>query len=129
MNEKKPSWAVRQIKRASGLLEWLCEHGVGHPSMKQPKSFKKVDDWSIHGCDGCCNDKTLTKLEEVSKQERQAVRREAVNTSKEGGALSAPSAPESLMPRCKKHNARHRRLRPFKSCKYDGEKITLVKIK
>lgn len=38
--------------RASGLLEHVCEHGVGHPD---PASAATLGDgYSIHGCDGCC---------------------------------------------------------------------------
>ena len=45
--------------RTSGLLEHVCEHGVGHPD---PESAKKVaekyghpaDIWMTHGCCGCC---------------------------------------------------------------------------
>ena len=46
--------------RESGLLEWTCEHGVGHPLHKSvtwleahgPEGAKRT--WGIHGCDGCC---------------------------------------------------------------------------
>jgi len=55
----KPDWAVNQIVRASGLVEDICEHGIGHPNI----SWLKLHDpdgekgYSIHGCDGCCADK------------------------------------------------------------------------
>ena len=44
----------KRIVRASGLIEWQCEHGVGHPD---PQSIKNMGDdgWGIHGCDGCCS--------------------------------------------------------------------------
>ena len=53
---KKPDWAVDQTIRASGLVEDICEHGVGHPNREW---LKKHDPdgklcLSVHGCDGCC---------------------------------------------------------------------------
>jgi hypothetical protein len=42
----------RRIIRASGLVEWQCEHGVGHPDFKSVK--KMGEEWGVHGCDGCC---------------------------------------------------------------------------
>lgn len=54
----KPSWAVDQVQRASGLVEDICEHGVGHPNIhwlrKHPELAKK-ECLGIHGCDGCCS--------------------------------------------------------------------------
>lgn len=44
-----------RIVRASGLIEWQCEHGVGHPDLR---SVKKMGDcWGIHGCcsENCCS--------------------------------------------------------------------------
>ena len=46
--------------RGSGLLEWVCEHGVGHPDFESAKLVAKsyghpVGTWLVHGCDGCCN--------------------------------------------------------------------------
>jgi hypothetical protein len=39
------------IIREDGRVEWLCEHGVGHPvgHLTHWKSWM-----SVHGCDGCC---------------------------------------------------------------------------
>ena len=38
--------------RGSGLLEHVCQHGVGHPD---PASARKLGEgFGIHGCDGCC---------------------------------------------------------------------------
>jgi len=54
----KPDWAVKQIVRASGLVEDICEHGIGHPN----EAWMKLHDpdgergFGIHGCDGCCFD-------------------------------------------------------------------------
>jgi len=54
---KKPVWAVDQIIRASGLVEDICVHGVGHPNKEwleenDPDGKKS---WAVHGCDGCCS--------------------------------------------------------------------------
>jgi len=37
-----------------GIMERLCEHGIGHPD---PDDFRirNGDDPGGHGCDGCCN--------------------------------------------------------------------------
>jgi hypothetical protein len=56
MKYNKPDWAVKQIVRANGLIEDVCEHGVGHPN----RDWMKLHDpdgekgCGIHGCDGCC---------------------------------------------------------------------------
>ena len=58
MNDKTP-W-VRTIRRASGLVEHVCQHGVGHPAIGSvlwldragPEGAK--GSWGTHGCDGCC---------------------------------------------------------------------------
>lgn len=47
----------KTIVRETGLVEHVCEHGIGHPD---PESTKKLDEgsdgmWGIHGCDGCCS--------------------------------------------------------------------------
>lgn len=54
----KPDWAVKQIVRASGLVEDVCKHGLGHPNaawmkLHDPDGEKGL---GIHGCDGCCSD-------------------------------------------------------------------------
>ena len=57
MRYKKPDWAVQQIMRASGLIEDICKHGVGHPNsdfLARNPRYKKQG-FSIHGCDGCCS--------------------------------------------------------------------------
>jgi len=49
------------IMRETGLMEFICEHGVGHPAVSSAK-FKdeqhkhEPGTWSIHGCDGCCHE-------------------------------------------------------------------------
>jgi len=48
----------KRIVRASGLIEWQCEHGVGHPDENSVVEMgRKTDDatWGVHGCDGCCS--------------------------------------------------------------------------
>lgn len=59
---------LRTIRRESGLVEFVCEHGVGHPvwgsadflaSYDSPSAevrSQKRDSWMRHGCDGCCGD-------------------------------------------------------------------------
>ena len=56
MKYKKPKWAVRQVKRISGLVEDVCIHGIGHPNMDWLKKHdpKGEKGFSIHNCDGCC---------------------------------------------------------------------------
>ena len=45
--------------RADGRIEYICEHGVGHPDVRE--EMYDEDIWEkikgyvcIHGCDGCC---------------------------------------------------------------------------
>lgn len=45
--------------RETGLIERLCEHGVGHPDPDSSAWFDRAMNhpsgtWDIHGCDGCC---------------------------------------------------------------------------
>ena len=56
----KMKWT--KCNRASGLLEWVCEHGVGHPDYESAKKTSKrykhsIKLWMIHGCceDNCCS--------------------------------------------------------------------------
>ncbi len=39
------------IVRVDGRVEWICEHGVGHPVYSPRQSEADF----IHGCDGCCS--------------------------------------------------------------------------
>lgn len=57
--DNKPDWAVDQVTRASGLIEDICEHGVGHPNGAWMEKFDPGGHrgWGIHGCDGCCKPK------------------------------------------------------------------------
>jgi hypothetical protein len=46
--------------RSSGLLEWVCMHGVGHPVYSSTKYMDLLmgkgskGSWGVHTCDGCC---------------------------------------------------------------------------
>jgi hypothetical protein len=50
----------KKFYRIDGRLEWVCEHGVGHPDVNIAKLLAKEygddpeDVWTVHGCDGCC---------------------------------------------------------------------------
>lgn len=35
------------VFRADGRIEWLCDHGVGHPIYAPNGNY-------VHGCCGCC---------------------------------------------------------------------------
>jgi len=53
------------IVRTTGIIEWICKHGVGHP-VEIPEQHKS---WGgIHGCDGCCSTLWITKkINELEK--------------------------------------------------------------
>ena len=57
MNYKKPTWAVKQITRSSGLVEDLCCHNYGHPNAEWMQKHDPDGErgFGTHGCDGCCN--------------------------------------------------------------------------
>ena len=58
--------AIKKVQRESGLIEHVCEHGIGHPTLESAKRISlyygnQVKIWMIHGCDGCCvGDSKLT---------------------------------------------------------------------
>ena len=60
----EPDWATHQIVRASGLVEDICEHGIGHPNT----AWMKIHDpdgsrgYGIHSCDSCCFDENKEKI-------------------------------------------------------------------
>jgi hypothetical protein len=54
---------VQLIRRSSGLLEAICEHGIGHPVKPYKKGFE------IHGCDRCCKDLCQTDVDNFLKEE------------------------------------------------------------
>lgn len=51
----KVPW-VDTIRRATGLVEHICEHGIGHPAYGSVDWLEKHGhkDMGVHGCDGCC---------------------------------------------------------------------------
>lgn len=55
----KPFWAVSQLIRETGLVEDVCEHGIGHPNItwltKHDEEGTKR--FGVHGCCGCCSRK------------------------------------------------------------------------
>jgi len=64
-----PGWAVCQVVRLGGLVEDVCEHGVGHPNRAwlaehDPDGSRLL---GVHGCDGCCVQGTETL--KTSKQQ------------------------------------------------------------
>ncbi len=45
------------IRRETGLVEHVCQHGIGHPnagSIIWMEEKTGQDGWGVHGCDGCC---------------------------------------------------------------------------
>ena len=56
-------WNAHMHRRETGLLEFTCPHGVGHPNLGSAVWVAEAYDhptdeennpWLIHGCDGCC---------------------------------------------------------------------------
>ena len=50
----------KKLTRSSGLVEYVCEHGVGHPDYQSAKVIAKrfkgtIKTWLVHGCCGCCD--------------------------------------------------------------------------
>ena len=52
---KDRPWKV-ELRRETGLVELVCEHGVGHPAYGSVHWMKLNghDSMGVHGCDGCC---------------------------------------------------------------------------
>jgi hypothetical protein len=50
----QPDWAICQKIRINGLVEDICEHGVGHPNKEWLKIHDPDNNLGIHCCDGCC---------------------------------------------------------------------------
>ena len=56
---------IQRVRRASGLLEDICEHGIGHPNSEWLKSHPELaEGLGIHGCDGCCITEAVEALSE-----------------------------------------------------------------
>lgn len=54
-DHKMRDWPM--VRRASGLLERTCPHGVGHPdpdSLWFMKHILHLEGYGVHGCDLCC---------------------------------------------------------------------------
>lgn len=47
-----------------GIMERICEHGVGHPDPDHLSSIKANKTDGIHGCDGCCGPVVNVQWEE-----------------------------------------------------------------
>ena len=52
-----PPWAIMQARRGTGLIEDVCEHGIGHPNREWLRVYGDRSHLSVHGCDGCCTQK------------------------------------------------------------------------
>ena len=42
-----------------GVMERICEHGVGHPDPDHLAYSPRANSDAVHGCDGCCAPKTV----------------------------------------------------------------------
>lgn len=51
----QPEWAVGQVIRQSGIVENICEHGVGHPHRDWLRQVGNSGD-ERHLCDSCCRE-------------------------------------------------------------------------
>lgn len=54
-----PLHGLPLLRRGTGLLEAICEHGVGHPIPESVEVLAKHYRhepwvWEQHGCCGCC---------------------------------------------------------------------------
>jgi len=59
------------LRRETGLMEFQCIHGVGHPAAQSAHFLDvihgdKKGTWSIHGCDGCCGREDFPELRYIS---------------------------------------------------------------
>jgi len=50
---------ISMTRRETGLIEFVCAHGVGHPARSSAEFMDKTykhaaGTWSVHGCCGCC---------------------------------------------------------------------------
>lgn len=66
----RPEWAVDQIVRASGLVENVCKHGIGHPHPMSVKRFEEIGikSMDVHGCDGCCMPGGIEEVQRAYKE-------------------------------------------------------------
>jgi hypothetical protein len=76
MKKEKAKEEPQVITRESGLVEWVCKHGVGHPTLESAIRVAKEhgdepEVWMIHGCcpDQCCQKKFATqRLRKTSRR-------------------------------------------------------------
>lgn len=71
----KPKWARSQTTRLSGLVEDVCEHGVGHPNQDWLKAHPDQKYLAIHGCDGCCWGSEKTSVTKKKQRKKGKSRR------------------------------------------------------
>jgi hypothetical protein len=62
----KPDWALYQRQRYDGVVEDVCEHGVGHPNEEFLRRYDPHGyyDEGAHDCCGCCFKEARAKLNE-----------------------------------------------------------------
>lgn len=61
-----------KINLENGLLERICEHGIGHPDIDylnaREESGEDITFMGVHSCDGCCeHPETEVDKEEVKE--------------------------------------------------------------
>ena len=58
-------WWHQILRRETGLIEFVCKHGVGHPAPSSVDFMNRVTNggYGTHGCDGCCNTKDMPDIE------------------------------------------------------------------
>lgn len=81
---KKAEWAKNQTVRASGLVEDVCEHGVGHPNKDWLKQYDPDGErgFGIHGCCGCCSCTSKQGVYDAIKKLREGYEVELVFNGK-----------------------------------------------
>lgn len=61
-------------RRNSGLVEWICIHGCGHPDYEVAMALgiknNQGSAYLIHGCDGCCNHDSFPGKKKI-KEDKQ----------------------------------------------------------
>ena len=52
-----------------GIMERICDHGIGHPDPDDWKMIHGIDGEGVHSCDGCCrkvDDEPGSKAQEAA---------------------------------------------------------------
>lgn len=61
-----------KINLDTGLLERICEHGIGHPDVDylhaREESGEDITFMGVHSCDGCCQH---TEIEDENEREEE----------------------------------------------------------